>query len=358
MQRFKFLGISSTQIAALVAVMTFTTGAYSQTITTFDVPNATGTVPQGINLSGKIAGYYSDTIGGGTHGFLRKPDGTITTFDVQPTLSLQTFAYGINSSGEIVGTVQDLGSTFGFLRRRDGTIVEWNASGQPPISALTEPGQPGNNCVVDGAGALAINAFAQTIGSVGIGCNTGYLRQWDGTFTYFQVAGPPETVAPQAVNLAGQTTGWYKSNGTWDGFLRQPDGTVVTFHVPDSTSVIPQGINLHGQIAGYYGDANDSSVFHGFLRRPDGTFLTFDPAGSISTQVTAINDKGEVTGSYMTADGMNHGFLRTRQGIVKSFDAVGVGNLGTFPKAINNRGQIAGYYQDATSALHGFVRGE
>jgi len=344
-------------LAALLLVGISLT-VHAQTITTFDVPNATGTIPQGINFFGRIAGYYTDSIGGGTHGFLRKHNGTITTFDVQPSPPLKTFAYGINFFGEIVGTVQDLGSTYGFLRQSDGTIIEWNASGQPPASAtaLTEPGQRGSNCVVDGAGALAVNAFGQTIGSVGNGCNTGYLRQRDGTFAYFQVAGPPETVAPQAISLIGQITGWYKSNGMWNGFLRPPNGTVVTFHVPNSTSVIPQGINFFGQIAGYYGDPNDSSVFHGFLRQPDRTFVTFDPTGSISTQVTAINDKGEITGSFATADGIYHGFLRNRQGVIESFDAVGAGNPGTFPKAINDRGQIAGYYQDASFVLHGFVQ--
>jgi uncharacterized membrane protein len=120
--------------------------------------------------------------------------------------------------------------------------------------------------------------------------------------------------------------------------------------------MIPQGINFFGQIAGYYGDPNDSSVFHGFLRQPDGTFLTFDPTGSISTQVTAINDKGQITGSYATADGIYRGFLRNQQGVIESFDAVGAGNPSTFPKAINDRGQIAGYYQDASFVLHGFVR--
>ena len=330
----------------------------AQTITTFDVPNAKGTTPQGINLSGRIAGYYTDSTGG-AHGFLRKHNGKITTFDGPPSSS-RTFAYGINFFGEIVGTVQDLLTTNGFIRRRNGTIIEWNADGQSPVPAraLTTPGQAGSNCVVDGAGALAINALGETTGSLGNGCTTGYLRQGDGTLIRFQVTGQLETVAPQAINLLGQITGWYQSNSTWDGFLRQPDGTILTFHVPNSTSVIPQGINFFGEIAGYYRDSSDSPVLHGFLRHRDGTFLTFDPVGSINTQVTAINDKGEITGSYATADGIYHGFVRNQQGVIESFDAVGSGNPGTFPKAINDLGQITGYYQDASFVLHGFVRGE
>jgi uncharacterized membrane protein len=331
---------------------------HAQTITTFDVPNATGTLPQGINFFGKSAGYYTDAIGGGTHGFLRKRNGAITTFDVQPSFPLKTFAYGINFFGEIVGTVQDQLNTYGFIRLSNGTIIEWNASGQPPASAAapTEPGQPGSSCVVDGAGALAINAFRQTTGSVGIGCNTGYLRQWDGTITFFQVADPPENVAPQAINQVGQITGWDKSlsSSAWNGFLRQPDGSVVIFQVPNSTSMIPQGINLFGQIAGYYGDPNDPSVFHGFLRQPNGTIITFDPPQSIATQAVAINLEGQITGFYATADGVYHGFLRMANGQIKTFDVPGA--AGTFSKDINDLGQIVGYYQDVNSVFHGFVR--
>jgi hypothetical protein len=344
-------------LAALLLVGISLT-VHAQTITKFDVPNATGTIPQGINFFGQIAGYYTDSIGGGTHGFLRKHKGTITTFNVQPPLPVETFAYGINFFGEIVGTVQDQLDTFGFLRQSDGRIIEWNASGQPPASAtaLTEPGQPGSNCVVDGAGALAINAFGETTGAVGTGCNRGYLRQSDGTFTYFQVAGPPETVAPQAINLVGQITGWYRSNSTWNGFLRQPDGTVVTFNVPNSPSMIPQGINFFGQIAGYYRDPNDSSVFHGFLRQPEGTIITFDPPKSIATQAVAINLGGQITGFYATVDGISHGFLRRANGNIETFDVPGAGHGGTFSKDINDLGQIVGYYQDANLVLHGFVR--
>ncbi|HEY1465310.1 MAG TPA: hypothetical protein VGF44_17985 [Terriglobales bacterium] len=345
-------------VSAILLTLAVTTGsAKAQTITTFDVPNATGTAPQSINLVGQIAGYYTDATGGGVHGFIRKHNGAITTFDADPQHPLETFAYGINLFGEVIGTIQEQLDTFGFIRKSNGTIIEWNASGQSTFAkALTEPGQAGDHCVVDGAGAPAINALGQSIGSVGIGCNEGYLRQPNGTFVYFQVAGPPETVAPQAINLLGQITGWYRSDSTYQGFLRKANGTILTFQVPNSTSMTPQGINFVGQIAGYYGDPNNPSISHGFLRQPNGTFVTFDPTGSVSTQVTAINDNGEITGSYATSDGIYHGFVRNRQGIIKSFDAVGTGNPGTYPRAINDNGRITGYYQDAGFILHGFVR--
>jgi hypothetical protein len=55
--------------------------------TSFDAPHAgtlfnTGTFAVKINASGMIAGYYIDESGWKSHGFIRKPDGTFTEFDV------------------------------------------------------------------------------------------------------------------------------------------------------------------------------------------------------------------------------------------------------------------------------------
>ena len=49
---------------------------------TFSVPGASQTVPTSINSSGAVAGYYatSGTFGSTVYGFVRDPDGTITTF--------------------------------------------------------------------------------------------------------------------------------------------------------------------------------------------------------------------------------------------------------------------------------------
>ena len=51
------------------------------TITTFDPPGSTFTVPSAITRAGVIIGSYVDA-SGVTHGFLRTPSGTFTTFDV------------------------------------------------------------------------------------------------------------------------------------------------------------------------------------------------------------------------------------------------------------------------------------
>ena len=65
---------------------------------TFDAPGAgtgpfQGTLPEAINPAGAIAGLYLDA-SSLYHGFLRDPDGALTTIDVPG--ARQTFPYGIN----------------------------------------------------------------------------------------------------------------------------------------------------------------------------------------------------------------------------------------------------------------------
>src|SRR2546430_9393282 len=53
--------------------------AFGQSLTTFDPPGATSTMALSINRRGAITGFYLD--GSSVwHGFLRAPDGAVTTF--------------------------------------------------------------------------------------------------------------------------------------------------------------------------------------------------------------------------------------------------------------------------------------
>jgi uncharacterized membrane protein len=353
----RFSALNRVALVATLLLVGVASSLHAQTITTFDVPNSTGTAPQGVNLRGEVTGYYY-TEGLRPHGFLRYRNGTIITFDVELFGHFwQTWAWGINASGEIIGYVSvPAGGDFGFLRETDGTIVTFKGGTSTPSAAVTEPA-PKRDCG-DGDIALAINAVGKITGTHGGNCYDGFLRHRNGTYILFQVSSVNRAqTIPQAINRRAQITGYYvdpERDDYFHGFLRQRNGSLITFDVPNSTATEPKAINNSGQIAGHYEDAD--LVSHAFLRQPDGTFITFDPPGSIDTQVTAINKKGVITGFYATADGMYHGFLRTRHGVLKSFDAPNAANEGTFPKDINNRGQIVGYYEDANFVLHGFVR--
>jgi hypothetical protein len=85
------------------------------------------------------------------------------------------------------------------------------------------------------------------------------------------------------------------------------------------------------------------------------TFTTIDPPGSLGTSAVSINPAGEIVGNYFDASFVTHGFLRTTDGTITSFDAPGAG-VATFPVAITPQGLIVGWYFDANFGQHIFLR--
>ena len=99
-----------------------------------------------------------------------------------------------------------------------------------------------------------------------------------------------------------------------------PQPAFITFDVPGTLQNV-NGINPAGAITGWYSDT--SGVFHGFLRTLDGTITTFDPPGSIGTLPSAITATGVIIGSYFDAGGVTRGFLRMRGGSFATIDVPG-----------------------------------
>jgi len=141
--------------------------------------------------------------------------------------------------------------------------------------------------------------------------------------------------------------------------------TFVTFDVPGAGTgsdqgTVPSSINLEGVITGSYIDA--SSLAHGFLRSTNGTITTFDAPGAVASMIgtfpTSINPQGAITGTYYDINFVGHGFLRSANGTFTTFDAPGAvaGMIGTFPTSINPQGAITGNYYDINFVSHGFLR--
>jgi len=107
-----------------------------------------------------------------------------------------------------------------------------------------------------------------------------------------------------------------------------------------------------GQIAGGYIDAGDGA--HGFLRTRDGTIVTFDVPGSVRTYVFGINPVGQIVGTYIVGTyNAAHGFVRNPDGTIITIDVPG--SVFTWVSDINPAGQIVGFYVDAGGVAHGFV---
>ena len=63
-----------------------------------------------------------------------------------------------------------------------------------------------------------------------------------------------------------------------------------------------------GRSTGVYIDTN--FVYHGYLRSPEGKIVTVDPIGSTFTFPDGINNLGVTTGVSVDTNNVSHGFLR------------------------------------------------
>jgi hypothetical protein len=328
-------------------------GARAATFITFDPPGSTSTSPSGITPDGVIIGYYVNA-SGVQHGFLRTPRGTITTFD--PPGSTFTQPTSINEAGEIAGAycntaacASSLVGALGFLRTSNGNFVTFAAPNSGSIfSAIYNSGPPPG---INPSGTIA-GTYTVSVPSYR---EHGFLRAKNGAFTTIDAPGSTSTEV-LAINPAGTIVGDFDSTTIfYAGFLRTPDGKFTTISIPNScpgNSIPIGGINPAGAITGDYLDPS-CSVGHGYLRTPDGTIVTFDPTGSISTEPLAINPAGAITGFFFNGSA-SHGFLRNSDGTIVTFDPPGA--LETFPSGINPAGVIIGSYPDAHGVYHGFVR--
>ena len=349
------------------------------TISTFDAPWAGTGAGQGtfayVIQEEWIAGNYIDA-NGVYHGFLRAPDGTITKFDVpgqgkgagQGTVEVK----GMTPAREIVGTMYDANNVgHGFLRTPHGKFTTFDALG-----AGTQ-----------GTGGLSENPAGLILG-IYFDANYvyhGLLRAPDGSLTpfdapdagtgYYQGTFPANFsgINPEGTSVGEITDANYVSHG----YLRAPDGTFTEIDDPNagtgadsSQGTLILGINPAGWISGLYIDVN--YVFHGFMRAPGGTITEIDVpgAGTGTYQGTnacwfipawgGINPAGTITGFYVDENYVYHGYVRTLEGKITTFDAPGAGSTaawqGTQPMTINPEGAITGYYTDANNVVHGFLR--
>jgi hypothetical protein len=197
----------------------------------------------------------------------------------------------------------------------------------------------------------------------------GFVRSPNGRFTNFDAPGADPVVGctcPNGINDLGVIAGnSIDTNSVSHGFIRTPDGQIVIFddsQAPAGTGAgqgtTPVGITDFGVIAGNYVDGNYGS--HGFVRTADGKLTTFDPPGSVYTSVWSINNFGQIAGVFFDTNNVGHGFVRTADGKITAFDppgAVGVGVAGTYNAFVNDFGVIAGsYYAASNNAEFGYLR--
>jgi hypothetical protein len=301
-QMFHSTGRQKVMLALCLAVCVSAPKLWAQeskgTLIEFDAPDAgtvnssecaptCGTQPYDNNDLGVIVGEYTDA-NIVPHGFLRTPDGQLTSFDAPGAglgygLNQGTFPYAINDLGVIAGQFQDSNYVFhGFVRYPNDSFTTFDDP-----NAGTEANQ--------GTLAWDINLGGTTAGSY-IDANNvqhGFVRSTANKFTSIDPTGSVFTFVCRetCLNPEDTVTGYFTdSGGVTHGFVRQANGTITSFDAPapaplTTIETVATSINPQGVIAGYYFDSNLTA--HGFLRDRDGSFTTFDDpdAGAGTIQV-------------------------------------------------------------------------
>ncbi len=303
----------------------------------FAVPGAINLVPSSMNAALDVTGSFS-LADGTLHGFLRSGCGKVTRFDVGV---LTTQPIRVNAGGEIAGTYSDVsGFDQGFVRLPNGVVAKLNLGGSGGSTEVTDINDDGTVIGI----YSTTNSFPPS---------QAYFRTRNGIVIPFTVPGS-SWVYPESINDAGQITGFYLSGSGVGGFVRSPGGGVTVFD--SNQGIVPLAINQGGTITGWY--TSPGGDFVPFLRQSNGMITRFQVPGMLLTQVMDINQSGVIAGSYTTLNRGNppdmgtHGFMRTPQGAVGSFDVPGASV--TLLTALNDRNVATGY-SEGPAGIQGFL---
>lgn len=359
--------------AAVVCLLAASAGsqAIPGTYVNFDAPGAQVTNPSGsssvgtvvldMNNLGQVIGLYTNDSSIGIRGFIRDAAGNISLIDapsagtpiIHGIKSLaETRPAAINDDGVVVGTGHNtIGMPKAFVRFSDGTTGELPFTGYSTMATALTKHQAG--------------------GSFSDGNHwTAFIRNQDGSIITFNAPDANSTQSYMgtfvtSINVPGAAVGWYyDSNQNTHAYVRSLDGVITEFSAPQAghtgnTGTFPVRIFDSGAILGYWLDDNFNSG--SFIRLPNGSFLPVAlPQGSSYTAVfiADIDWWGHFIGVFNDAKGVAHSFYQAAGGRVTIFTDPAAGNVqgqGTVAVRMNQLGDVTGNYIDSGNISHGFV---
>jgi uncharacterized protein (TIGR03437 family) len=289
----------------LSAISALSIAAPSYNYTVLDAPGADAgsTSAAAINDSRVVLGGYAITQGCGAsncrvpYGFVYS-GGSFTTINFPG--SQGTNAYGINNSGQVVGSYQIVS---GGTQTQNGFIYS-----QGSYNALNVP-----NAV--STAAAGINTAGQVVGGfqpTGSSNSSGFF--FDGSTTYTTINYPGATATTlTSINDSGQMAGLFKFGSAVSCFF----GTNGSF-TPVNTGAYPGyscsaiAINNAGQLALTLSNPAGSSYLAFIVT--SGVFTAISFPGSITTSANGLNNLGDVAGSESSSQGLasqSHGYFAT-----------------------------------------------
>ena len=283
-----------------VAFATLSSAWAHTTYTQVDYPGAVLTeIVGGPNLQGTSVGIYNLTSGGANHGFARTANGAFTQIDVPGATN--TTPNFINLQGVIVGGYSDsAGTSHGFvLNRGNYTTVDYPGASGTVLTGINDLGELSGFYCSDAACDASATFHS-------------FVRSRSGTFTSFD---PPGATGSEAavVSLLGVVVGSYDtaSEPTCStqclGYVLS-HGDYTTIQYPGSSFTFGGGANIWNVVVGIYVDSAGNG--HGFIES-GGAYTSFDYPGASLTEASGINALGVIVGIFTDSAGNTHGFIRT-----------------------------------------------
>jgi probable HAF family extracellular repeat protein len=237
-----------------------------------------------------------------------------------------TRAFGINNTGQIVGSYRDAsGRTHGFLLDH------------------------GNFTSIDSPGARATTAYKINESGVIVGYFTdssglphGFAYR-NGSYAQIDFPGAIDTVA-SGINSAGDIVGGFDDQNFVTHQFRLHNGRYQQLDTPFAPQSDAIAINDSGSICGlFWNDPAQPST--GFVSYKN-VVTPFSISGSLETDPYSINNRGDLSGFFFNSNGYSSGFV-TIYGYQYQIDGFAFGN--------NDKGQIVGSYNFGGGHIYGYV---
>ena len=211
--------------------------------------------------------------------------------------ALSTQAFAINNNGRIVGLYHPTGGYWQGYSYLGGKFSSVNDSG----ARFNIP--------------FGINQSGDIVGTFGTGPTTeGYLFS-KGKFTTIDGGTfPSDSTGLVGINNSGQIIGSYGPSGTYNynhSFL-DVGGVFTPIAYAGQIATTVSGINDHGTVVG--GISNDSFATGTAFTYNNGVFDFFSVPGAQDTFANGIDDYGRIVGQYVDGNGGTHAFLATPLG--------------------------------------------